>query len=338
MPSRTAPSASANSNPENPRHSNVILDMTRKVPCQDFSASTGGPVWSRALDWLLRIEAAPRDRRLLAQRDAWLAEHASHATAYRQAERVWRLTGAVPPTARWLARRRRGGLALVAAALAVGLMLSLATNSLLRADYRTGAGETRDVALPDGSSVSLDADSAIALGSDRAVELLSGRAFFQVKRDPADAFTVTAGEARITVLGTAFDVLLTEGSVTIAVQAGSVSVASGPLQSVTLNSGQRAIVDRADGAVTAATVGTTGIAAWRSGKLVVEGVPVAEVVEELDRHHSGVILLRDPALGARRITGVFDLQDPEAALRAVLRPYGGQILAITPYLLVVQGS
>ena len=44
------------------------------------------------------------------------------------------------------------------------------------------------------------------------------------------------------------------------------------------------------------------------------------------------------ALGARRITGVFDLRDPEAALRAVLRPHGGRILAITPYMLVVQGS
>jgi transmembrane sensor len=317
---------------------NVILDMTRKVPLQDFSASTSGPVWDRALDWLLRVEAAPRDRLLLAERDAWLAEHASHAAAYRQAEQLWRLTGAVPSTARSPAGWRRGGLALVAAALAVCLMLSLATNSLLRADYRTGAGETRDVALPDGSTVSLDADSAIALGPDRAVELLSGRAFFQVKRDPADAFTVTAGEARVTVLGTAFDVLLAGGSVTVAVQAGSVSVASGPLQSVTLNPGQRAILDRADGAITAATVGIAGIAAWRGGKLVVEGVPVAEAIEELDRHYSGIILLRDPVLGARRITGVFDLGDPEAALHAVLRPYGGQILAITPYLLVVQGS
>ena len=311
--------------------------MTRKVPRQDFSASTGGPVWDCALDWLLRVKAAPRDPLLLAQRDAWVAEDASHAAAYRQAEQLWRLTGAVPPTARWPARWRRGGLVLVAAALAICLMLSLATSNLLRADYRTGASETRDVALPDGSTVSLDADSAIALGPDRAVELLAGRAFFQVKRDPAHAFTVTADETRVTVLGTAFDVLLSERSVTVAVQSGSVSVA-GSSQSVTLQSGQRAIVDCADGAITAATVGTTGIAAWRSGKLVVEGVPVAEVIEELDRHHSGVILLRDPVLGARRITGVFDLHDPEAAVRAVLRPYGGQILAITPYLLVVQGS
>jgi len=316
--------------------------MTRKARPQDFSAHPGDPVWDRALDWLLRVEAAPEDRLLRGQRDAWLAVHNSHATAYRQAERVWRLTGAVPLSvlrsrpARW----RRGGLALVAAALAACVVLWLAPDLgvLMRGDYRTSAGETRDIALPDGSTVSLDADSAIAVGPNRAVELLAGRAFFQVKRDPGQAFTVTAGEARVAVLGTAFDVLLSEHAVTVAVQTGSVSVTSGPHQAVTINPGQRAIVERADGAITAAAVGVGGIAAWRSGKLVVEGVPVAEVIEELDRHHAGVILLRDPVLGARRITGVFDLRDPDAALRAVLRPYGGSVLAITPYMLVVQGS
>ncbi|HKP25597.1 MAG TPA: FecR domain-containing protein [Dongiaceae bacterium] len=302
-------------------------------------ANPGGPAWDRALDWLLRVNAAPEDRLLRAQRDAWLAAHDSHAAAYRQAERVWLLTGAVPPAVRprpvrWL----RGGLA-AAAALAACLVLWLASNLgvLVRADYHTSAGEMRDIALPDGSTVSLDADSAIAVG-DRSVELLAGRAFFQVKRDPAHAFTVKAGEANVAVLGTAFDVLLSERSVTIAVQRGSVSVATSAAQAVTLQPGQRAFVDRADGAITAATVGVGGIAAWRTGMLVVEGLPVADVIEELDRHRAGFILLRDPILGARRITGVFDLRAPDAALRAVLRPYGGRILEITPYVLVVQGT
>jgi transmembrane sensor len=291
----------------------------------------------------LRIEAAPNDPLLRAQRDAWLAEHDSHAASYRQAERVWRLTGAGPSVVRpmrswpW----RRGGSALAAAMLAACLLLWLAPNLgvLVRADHRTGAGEMRAVALPDGSTVALDADSAIVLGAgDRSVELLAGRAFFQVKRDTAHAFTVKAGEANVTVLGTAFDVQLSERSVTVAVQQGSVSVAASHTQSVPLRAGHRAIVDRADGTIAAGTVGVASIAAWRNGKLVVEGIPVADVIEALDRHYAGLIMLRDPVLAARRITGVFDLRAPEAALRAVLRPYGGRILEITPYVLVVQGN
>jgi transmembrane sensor len=305
--------------------------MTRKTPSED--SVSAGPAWDRALDWLLRTQAAPEDRQLQAQREAWLAEHPSHARAYQRAEQIWRITGAIPARrvrpANW--RHRIGVLAAAALAACPGLGV------LLQADYRTSAGEVREVALPDGSVVWLDADSALALPADRSVELLAGRAFFQVKRDVSHAFTVTAGEERITVLGTAFDVLLSKHTVTVAVQSGSVSVASGAARAVALQAGQRGIIDRVHGTVSTDAVGTAGVAAWRGGRLVVEGVTVAEVVDELARHHAGFILLRDSALGARRITGVFDLRDPQAALRAVLKPYGGRILRITPYVLVVEG-
>jgi transmembrane sensor len=318
--------------------------MSRKLPSQERASKTE-PAWDRALDWLLRTQAAPEDRRLQVEREAWLAEHPSHARAYRRAEEIWRITGAVPAHARrvraakW--RQRIGVLA--AAAFAACLILWSAPRLvpdlgiMLQADYRTGAGEVREVTLPDGTTVWLDADSAIALPADRSVSLLAGRAFFQVKSDASRPFTVTAGEERITVLGTAFDVLLSERGVTVAVQSGSVSVASGAARGVALRGGQRAIIDRAHGNLSTNAISTASVAAWRNGLLVVEGATVTEVVDELARHHSGFILLRDPALGARRITGVFDLKDPQAALRAVLKPYGGQILRITPYILIVEG-
>ena len=314
--------------------------MTRKPPPPD--STSAGPAWDRALDWLLRIQAAPEDRQLQAEREAWLAEDASHARAYQRAEEVWRITGAIPrrvrrarPVSGW---HRAGALATAALAACLVLWLVPDLGFLLQADQRTGAGEVREVTLTDGSILWLDADSAIVLPTDRSVEMLEGRAFFQVKRAVSRAFTVAAGGARITVLGTAFDVLLSERFVTVAVQNGSVSVASDAARAVTLQPGQRAIIDRADGTIATGTVGTAGIAAWRNGRLVVEGVTVAEVLEELDRHHSGLILLRDPALGARRITGVFDLGDSPAALRAVVRPFGGRILRITPLVLVVDGG
>ena len=140
------------------------------------------------------------------------------------------------------------------------------------------------------------------------------------------------------MLGTAFDVLLSERAITVAVQSGSVSVAVNATGTVTLGPGQRAIIGRSNGTVSINAIGKAGIAAWRRGRLVVEGVPIADVVEELSRYHSGVFLLDDPALGARRVTGVFDLHHPDAALRAVLKPYGARILQITPYLLLVDGS
>jgi transmembrane sensor len=80
------------------------------------------------------------------------------------------------------------------------------------------------------------------------------------------------------------------------------------------------------------------IASWRDGRLMVDNVTVADVVEEFRRYYPGVILLRDQRLAARRVTGVFDLHDPVAGLRAVLQPYGGHLTTITPWLLLVSGD
>jgi transmembrane sensor len=72
--------------------------------------------------------------------------------------------------------------------------------------------------------------------------------------------------------------------------------------------------------------------------LIVHNAIVAEVIAELDRYRSGLILLQDRALATRKVTGVFDLRDPAAALRALLQPFGGRITAIAPYLLIVEGA
>ncbi|HRJ61537.1 MAG TPA: DUF4880 domain-containing protein, partial [Azospirillaceae bacterium] len=55
------------------------------------------PVWREALDWLMRVQAAPDDDALALRRDQWLNKSDAHAKAYRKAERVWRLTGDLAP-------------------------------------------------------------------------------------------------------------------------------------------------------------------------------------------------------------------------------------------------
>ena len=77
------------------------------------------------------------------------------------------------------------------------------------ADQRTLAGEQRVLTLDDGSRVTLAGDSAINLDltdHQRRVTLLRGRVYFQVAPDPQRPFLVEAGEARVRVTGTRFEV------------------------------------------------------------------------------------------------------------------------------------
>ena len=85
-------------------------------------------------------------------------------------------------------------------------------------------------------------------------------------------------------------------------------------------------------------VAPTHISASRGGRLVVDGATVAEVIDAVRRYHAGLILLRDTDLGARKVTGVFDLMDPVSALKAAVRPHGGRVREPIPSMLVVDAQ
>lgn len=308
-------------------------------------------LWDEALDWLLLIEASPDDPNLRAGLQHWLTRSPAHKAAYAKAQEVWRLTADIPrstPAPQRPANRRpanrhpiwRGGRWIAAAAIGVGLLLAALPYLKVQvlADYRTEVGETRAITLPDGSAVTLDSDSAIAVGAgNRTVTLLAGRAFFEIAHDGAP-FAAIADDVTVQVHGTAFDLGLTGAGVTVALEHGAVSL-SGPDEShADLQPGQRAVFDRREGNWQIGRIAVADIAAWRAGQLIVQNATVAEVVAELDRYRAGLILVQDRALATRKVTGVFDLRDPAAALRALLQPFGGRITAITPYLLLVEGA
>lgn len=303
-----------------------------------------------AFDWLMRVEAAPRDAVVRAGLDAWLSASEAHLAAYRSVERMWRLSAGLKaldakpvsvarPPGRWRRTRPVAATAAIAVAACLAFLLLPALQLRLSADYLTETAELRDVTLEDGSIVHLDGASAIAIryrASVREVALLSGQAFFEVVPGKDRPFVVSADDVRVTVTGTAFSVGTYADAVSVAVRTGTVEVATeeGRHLAATLRPGDRAEVRKA-GQVVRSTLAPDDVALWREGRLAVDGVPLAQVVEELRRHYSGVIVLRDRAFGERQITGVFDLRRPVEALQAVVRAQHGSVTEITPYMMVI---
>jgi ferric-dicitrate binding protein FerR (iron transport regulator) len=75
----------------------------------------------------------------------------------------------------------------------------------------TNRGETKQIVLPDGSTIQLNAGTEFRYPksfshTERTVALVKGEAFFQVVSDPARPFTVINGKWRTAVLGTSFDI------------------------------------------------------------------------------------------------------------------------------------
>lgn len=322
-----------------------------------------GNLTHTALDWLLRIQQRPEDAALRTALAAWLAIDPRHVEAYRKAERVWQLTGstaaaaaplpterpripaagiaaAAAPTPGSQRPRRRRWPALLAGSLAACFMLWMAPDAYLRyqSDYRTGLGQQRSIELDDGSRVQLDSQSAISVefdGNRREVRLLSGQAFFEVTPDQSRPFRVDADNLQITVTGTAFNVSVRPSQLTVAVQHGSVRVAEGnQTLAEALRTGDR-LQWRGSDQVTRDTLPVSQIAAWQQGRLVVRDARIADVLDELRPYLPGKLALRDDELGDRRITGVYDLRNPDAALRAIIQPYQGRVSTWTAWLRVV---
>jgi transmembrane sensor len=191
----------------------------------------------------------------------------------------------------------------------------------LLADYRTGVGERRVIALQDGSQVELGAASALDVAfsaGERRVKLLTGEAFFTVTKD-AQPFVVAAENGEVKVLGTAFDVKIADGvMVAVTRNAVQVSARGGATSSapVVVTQGQAVRYD-ADGISAVSAADLDSIQAWRQDQLVFRNVPLNAVLAELQRYRSGRIALIGGAMGQRRVTAVFDARNADAALDTI---------------------
>lgn len=326
------------------------------------------PLLEEAMDWLLRMEDAPGDLEALRRFELWLSRSPAHRNAWKKARETWRLVGQVPPAYEHLWResapasagarparrrpgavsgrphRRRARVAAAAALAAAALVLVLAAPAILlqmQADYVTATAESRTVRLDDGSMVTLGADSAIAadIGEDgRHVTLLSGEAFFDVEHDASRPFVVDAQGVDVTVLGTAFDVRLSDRSTTVELARGSVGVSfdRGEMRGQdTLVPLEMIVIDRETGVMRKSAIAGEDIGAWRNGRIFVQDATVGSVIEQLQRYHSAWIGIPDGTLAGERVTGLYDLDDPDRALAALVRPFGGKVRKISPYLRVV---
>jgi transmembrane sensor len=198
-------------------------------------------------------------------------------------------------------------------------------------DFATAVGQRRTVTLEDGTLVTLDTNSAIRAregGRVRLVELERGQAFFKVAHDRGRPFLVRAAGRTVVATGTEFGVRVDQGRIAVTLIEGSVRVEapingrgdgkfSRYVQTTELTPGSR--LEAEDGRPWAISeVDTDRETSWMTDKLVFQDEPLVKVVAELNRYSGRRIVITDPSLADKPVSGSFRTDDVDESVRAIV--------------------
>jgi transmembrane sensor len=228
----------------------------------------------------------------------------------------------------------------IAASVAMFTLIAWPNLILRPGTYRTSRGEQRSVVLSDGSVVQLNTLSTLVIHFDkdrRRVELTQGEALFRVAHDPARPFDVQTPFAVVRAVGTEFNVYNRTDSTQVAVIEGKVRIAavstaqksaselaqSHDAHSSNADSNQGAIPLAAGQQVTVSSAAepkpipanASTTTAWVQRRIVLDNDSVRTAVDQFNRYNRVQIHVRDEALADLRISGVFDVDDPQALIK-----------------------
>lgn len=214
--------------------------------------------------------------------------------------------------------------ALKSAGITLTVAITLAALAWLNPTYKsehfaTAIGERRAVQLSDGSKLLLDSGTHVEISwrlLSREVGLRSGQALFDVSSAVYRPFIVSAGLAKVEVLGTLFNVRRLDNDavrVTLARGRVDVAVATAAQAAVSLRPGQQ--VDSIGGQLMpVAKVDAAKAMAWKDDRIVFEQTPLDEAVSLLRHYRKAAIELSDPSLAALKVTGVFEAHNVDLLL------------------------
>lgn len=208
----------------------------------------------------------------------------------------------------------------IAAALVAAVSIGLWNRSDIYS-VTTRPGETRTIALDDGTRVELNGGTSMRFDrhNPRFAALDSGEAAFTVRHDANHPFRVTVGDALFEDAGTVFNIVHSGAATRIGVSEGKV-IYNPDAEAIALPAG-RALSNDQNG-LRVMNIATDAVASWRQGRLTYANAPVTQISADIARS-LGVQLTATPGAGAAHFTGTIRLDRDPARFFAQAAPLMG---------------
>ncbi|GAB3956164.1 hypothetical protein GCM10028805_45160 [Spirosoma harenae] len=192
----------------------------------------------------------------------------------------------------------------------------------------TAYGETRQLTLPDGSQVTLNAHSTLRLprfgfGNQTRAVWLTGEAAFSIQHTPSNQrFVVhTNRGVDVVVLGTEFDVSDRPSGTNVVLSKGAIQLNYAENDKITrqlrLKPGDAVRVDPAGKLIQSYVDQPETSTAWREHRFVFKSTSFREIAELLCDTYDLRVELKSQELANRTVTGSFEAHNADEFLQVV---------------------
>lgn len=283
---------------------NGLLETVRRPENADLFDELSGEIW----------EDSYRFRQ---------TSRAEHEQYKQEAHRLLRQTGEKKHARLRRALYAAAGIAACLCLLLGGLHYYRLTDerNLTYLQAATASGEKKELVLPDGSRVVLNACSELRYparfkGKSRRIEL-TGQAYFEVARNEKMPFTVATPDFDVQVLGTRFDVKAYpyDEILSVNVQSGKVQV-NLPEAMMRLTAREQVLINTRSGDYNKKKEAGE-VAVWRKGSLRFDWSPIRDVARELERVYGCRITFAEGQEFNNLISGEHDNQSLESVLESI---------------------
>ncbi|MBC7892042.1 MAG: FecR domain-containing protein [Sphingobacteriaceae bacterium] len=199
--------------------------------------------------------------------------------------------------------------------------------NLLNQTYATAYGETRQLTLPDGSRVTLNANSRLqfprfGFGKRTREVALRGEATFSVVHTPDDRrFVVkTDRNFEVVVLGTEFTVYNRPRGGRVVLNRGKVQLRYGEgatTRQLTMKPGDAVTLDPRGQAQLRRLRQPENAAAWRENRFVFEETPLSEIARLFEENYGLHLQIPDPDLARWTVSGSFTARNADELLESL---------------------
>lgn len=206
--------------------------------------------------------------------------------------------------------------------LIVGVLLT-EYNRTLSYSHTNLTTTTETMQMPDGSEIILSSNSSINyklnwLGNFTREINLKGRAYFYIKKDVANPFSIHLEKIKITVLGTQFTVNETNEKTQVVLTEGMIRLQSDALETpVELNQPGSQVILNHQGIVKQNTVNASLYAAWKEEKLYFNNCTVDEIVNLLNDSYDVRLDLANQQMLNTKLLGSAPSDDPHLIIKAL---------------------